>query len=104
MELCSGRELAGTAAGSGGPSVGLGDVQPTIGIRADGDESEVVAVAAPGHQQTEVRGRPGDPLFRIRRTELPDRARRCDQLVAELDVRRGQTARLVAEVPRQRRE
>jgi hypothetical protein len=51
-------ELAGRAFGPRRPTVGLGDVQPLVGVRALGPYREVGAVAAAGDQQAEIGGGP----------------------------------------------
>jgi len=57
-------ELPGGPAGTGRTSIGLGDVQPVLGIGARGDQAEIVAMPAPGHQQAEVDCGTGNPLCR----------------------------------------
>lgn len=74
LAVCGGGELAGSAAFAGRPAVGLGDVQPAFGFGAGRGQGQVGVVPAPGHQQAEVLGRPGDPLGGVRRAEVPQRA------------------------------
>lgn len=79
-------------------AVGLGDVQPAVGLRALGDQGQVGAVPATTDEQREVGGGPGHPLGRVGRPELPDHPGRTGQLDPELLLRRRQAVRVVAEV------
>jgi hypothetical protein len=63
--------FAGRPAGSRRSGEGLGDVEPAVGHGAGGSQDQVVAVSSLRDQQTEIQGRPVDPVGRVRRPECP---------------------------------
>src|SRR5690606_31662573 len=98
------RELTRGTARPGRTTVGLRDVQPAVRLGSYGGHGEIVTVTTPGHKQAEVDGRPNDALLRVGGAELPQLAGGGGELEPEGNVRRGQAARLVPEVPGQHGE
>jgi hypothetical protein len=93
------RGFPGVAPGAGRAREGLGDVQPAVGVRADGGQGEVGAVGALGDEQAEIDRGAGDPLRGVLGTMGPQLARGGADLDAELVLRRGQSPYREGEVP-----